>query len=430
MTNAFAFYCLLCLVLFLLSIASRALVEFTRHDLKKKCSNKNTGAYFDVIINSYESTQEGIEMLRALLLFATPAAALCFVSGGLTSPNALLWDSASMWAQCGGCFLLYVAAGYWLPIPIADLFATHIVYHGFCCFRFLSFLALPLSACSKFFKFFFYRLAGISNIAEQDEVDLEEEIRSIVTEGHKEGVIADNARVMIERIMQLDEVTASAVMTPRTEMECLSKDATWDEMLDFVNSTQLSRIPVYNGSRDDIIGVLFSKDLLAKWKNAAESGSVDWISMMHAPVFVPETKPVQMLLQEFLRNRSHFAIVLDEYGGVAGVVTLEDILEEIVGEITDETDEEPQKEIIPNPDGSFNVLGRTRIDELNSQLQWDIPDDGDYETIGGLILTLLGCIPKENASISLDKQKIRLTVLKASARKIESVKIERENGVE
>ncbi|MBQ6107023.1 MAG: HlyC/CorC family transporter, partial [Thermoguttaceae bacterium] len=313
-----------------------------------------------------------------------------------------------------------IACRYWIARPLGDMYATRIVYYGFHFFRVLACFAFPLSWIGRFLEVVIQRLAGVQKTEQNEEEDLEEDIRSIVAEGHRDGFIEDEVRVMFDRIMQLDDAQVSTIMTPRTEIQSLSRDANWQEMLDFVNETQLSRIPVFGEDRDDIIGILFSKDLLL---HLGPSGTpaLNWTEYLHPPVFVPETKQINILLQEFLKSQNHFAIVLDEYGGVSGLVTLEDILEQIVGEIADETDDVPPEEIHLAEDGSAEVLGRVHIDEINTRLGTELSTEGDFETIGGFILTQLGRVPAIGEEIEADG--VRLVVEEATARRVEKVRI-------
>jgi CBS domain containing-hemolysin-like protein len=281
----------------------------------------------------------------------------------------------------------------------------------------------------------FCRLAGHT----ENEDAFEEEIRTIVTEGHREGLLEEDAREMIEGVSELQDVTVSEIMTPRTDMKCIADSLSWEEMLQAVIATTHSRIPVYKETRDDIIGVIHARNLLRELALNTPDQRPHWTELMSEPLFVPETKPVDTLLQEFQnvrpsgnesddRARGHLAIVLDEYGGVAGIVTLEDILEEIVGEITDEHDTVVTTEEIEkvSPD-VFEVLGKVRIDELNSELGLDLPEEEDYDTVAGFIFSTLGHVPEMGESVDFehDGQKVRLTVIAVTRRRIEKVRVER-----
>jgi CBS domain containing-hemolysin-like protein len=167
----------------------------------------------------------------------------------------------------------------------------------------------------------------------------------------------------------------------------------WPEALQQVINSGHTRIPAYGKNRDDIVGILYIKDLLPELAKPLPERMEPWTKLLRQPVFVPETKPVNALLQDFQRGRHHMALVLDEYGGVSGVVTMEDVLEEIVGEIVDEYDDEELKPIRPLGEGVCESLGRVHIDEINEQLGLELPEDADFDTIGGFVFSELGHIP-------------------------------------
>ncbi|MDO4574608.1 MAG: hemolysin family protein [Planctomycetia bacterium] len=393
------FFAAACGGLFLLSVLCEALRAFVRHDLEKRCGKDGRDALFTQIIAQDENVGKSLELGRGMLLFGVP-----ILGGMLAAGNA---------GTLVGFFVLYMAAAYGLSRPLGKVLATSVVYWCWPICRLLSWFFSPLWLAYRLCEIVVLRLAGLpETVAEEDQ--LEEEIRSIVTEGHRDGFLENDARVMIERIMELDETSVSEIMTPRTEMYSLSKGASWEEMLTFVNDTQLSRIPIFEKNRDDIIGVLYAKDLL-------EVTDKNWLATLRSPVFVPETKQVPILLREFLQTHNHFAIVLDEYGGVTGIVTLEDILEEIVGEITDETDKTPQEEIVLEADGSAVVLGQTHIDEVNQRLEVEFPEEDDYETVGGMLLTVLGHVPVAGEEAEVNG--VRIVVLDATPRKVERVRV-------
>ena len=410
----------LCVVRLVLSIGCRALHEFARHDLERICNRKNQDEYFKLIIDSHSRVRFGFEMIRSLLHFSIPLVALYEVWPENVSKGAPLEFIQEIGLPILPYFLLYIACRYWIARPLGDMYATKIVYYGFHFFRVLACFAFPLSWIGRFLEVVIQRLAGVQKNEQDEGEDLEDDIRSIVAEGHRDGFIEDDVRVMFDRIMQLDDEHVSAIMTPRTEIQSLSRDANWQEMLDFVNETQLSRIPVFGEDRDDIVGILFSKDLLLHL-GPTGNPAPNWTDYLHPPVFVPETKQINILLREFLESQNHFAIVLDEYGGVSGLVTLEDILEQIVGEIADETDDAPPEEIHIAEDGSAEVLGRVHIDEINARLGTELSTEGDFETIGGFILTQLGRVPVTGEE--LDVNGVRLVVEEATARRIEKVRV-------
>jgi CBS domain containing-hemolysin-like protein len=233
--------------------------------------------------------------------------------------------------------------------------------------------------------------------------------------------LEEDAREMIEGVIELSGVDVAAIMTPRTDMSSMSFAFTWQEALQFVIAASHTRIPVYQKNRDDIVGIVYIKDLLPVLSKPEEPRP-PWTSLLRDPYFVPETKPVDVLLQEFQATRNHMAIVLDEYGGVAGVVTMEDVLEEIVGEIVDEYDKDLVDGIREIDERTAEALGRVHIDEINERLAVELPEDDDYDTIGGFVFSQLGHVPVPGEQLVW--QNVRLTVLEATRRRIERVRIE------
>ncbi|GIW71557.1 MAG: hemolysin [Planctomycetota bacterium] len=255
--------------------------------------------------------------------------------------------------------------------------------------------------------------------------ELLDELRSATLESEREGVLDHQEADMIESIIEYRNVQVREIMTPRTEMVIIEADATLEQAVELAVQCGHSRIPVYEGSRDHIVGVLYAKDALRHLVRAEGNGEpVRVRAFMRPPYFVPETKTIGSLLQEFRSRKVHIAIVLDEYGGTAGLVTIEDVLEEIVGEIEDEYDEAagarpPLRQLGPS---AAEVDARLRIEEVNEELGLELPADGEYETVGGLLMHLLGKVPA--AGESAECGGVRLTVLEADERHVTRVRIE------
>jgi CBS domain containing-hemolysin-like protein len=235
---------------------------------------------------------------------------------------------------------------------------------------------------------------------------------------------------MIQAIAEMGETSVRELMVPRTAMECLDVRSGLSEVLDKITTCMHSRIPVYEEDVDHVIGVLHVKDLFELWEGRevtagppdAVNGEFDLRPFLRPAQFVPETKKIRELFSEFQEEKIHLAIVVDEYGGTAGLVTLEDLLEEIVGEIQDEFDEEP----VPyeeRSDGAYVVDGTTHTDDLKEDLGIELPESEDYDTVSGFILSRLGEVPPVGEVI--EHPGVRLTVESADERRIERVKVER-----
>ena len=281
----------------------------------------------------------------------------------------------------------------------------------------------PLAMGARVFDGMVHRLAGRTEERPTEE-DFDEEIRTIVTEGEREGWLEEEAREMIEGVIELGDVDVAEVMTPRTDMIMMHVGLRWADALDFVVSAARTRVPVYDKNRDEIVGVLYAKDLLPELIKGQGTPTKSLRDMLRDPFYIPETKRINDLLRDFQESRNHIALVLDEYGGVSGLVTMEDVLEEIVGEIADEYDKEETVEDFKRIDDSTaEVLARLHIDELNDHLAIDLPDDGDFDTIGGFVFSQLGRIPKVNEQV-VWRDQVRITVLEVGRRRIERLRVE------
>lgn len=247
----------------------------------------------------------------------------------------------------------------------------------------------------------------------------EEEIQELIEAGEEEGVVGGEEREMIRAIFALDSTVVREIMVPRTDMACINVDASVRETLDAIIACGHSRIPVYEGTVDNIVGLLYAKDLLKCW--GMEEAQIALRDLLRTPYFIPETKNLEELLQEFKKKRVHLAIVIDEYGGTSGLVTIEDLLEQIVGDIQDEYDMEEEL-FTRNEDGSISADGRLPIEDLEAELDLVIERD-KFDTVGGLVFHLAGSIPAVGDIIEGDG--LRVTVLDADQRRLKRVLIKR-----
>ncbi|WP_053961007.1 hemolysin family protein [Sulfobacillus thermosulfidooxidans] len=251
--------------------------------------------------------------------------------------------------------------------------------------------------------------------AEGGRLLTEEEIRSMVEVGEEEGLLEADERQMIQGIFDLGETVAREVMVPRIDVNALPDTAPLREAWDAVIHWGHSRLPVFRKTIDDVVGVIYARDILAYLK---ERDPQTPIGELARPVlYIPETKKVDELLADFRRQRTQIAVVLDEYGGTAGIVTIEDLLEEIVGEIQDEYDQEDQP-IRQLDDGVIDVAGMVQLEEVNDILDVDLPHE-DFDTVGGLILHLLGRAPVEGEIVRWDN--LEFTVSKVVGRRVARV---------
>lgn len=246
-----------------------------------------------------------------------------------------------------------------------------------------------------------------------------EELRLLISEGEKVDSVDEDEEDMLHSVFSLSTTRVKEVMTPRVDMVCLDAQANISQVLSEFEEHPHSRIPIYDETIDNIIGIIFIKDLLRFWEKGLEETSI--IELIRFSYFVPTSKRVDRLLQEFQAKHVQMAIVVDEYGGTAGLVTLEDLLEEIVGEIQDEY-EAKEVFITPLEDDSYLIDARTSIEMLNEELKLDLPED-DFETISGLILELLERIPVPGEVIRY--KDLNMTITDADEKSILEIKIER-----
>ena len=362
--------------------------------------------------------------------------------GTLLAAVVFFWDDA--WALAAACtpllwlqglivallalaaILLVLVLGVRLPQRLADHGREKAAYALLPLTEAAAALAAPFAAVEKGLTDLLLRLFGADPNADT-EVVTEEEIRMMVDAGEEKGVIEESQKEMINNIFEFDDIAASDVMTHRTDIVAVDLKDTFDDVIRLATEEGYSRIPAYEDDIDDIKGVIYVKDLLKYVGSSLPEGGLSGV--MREAFFVPESKRCGELFAEMTEKRIQMAIVSDEYGGTAGLVTLEDLLEAIVGSIQDEYDEEEEDEIVENADATFSVDGTTDIDELAERLDAELPE-GDYDTVGGMILSLLGRIPEEDEHPAVEAAGFRFTVEAMSERRIERVRVERLDAAE
>jgi CBS domain containing-hemolysin-like protein len=265
-------------------------------------------------------------------------------------------------------------------------------------------------------------LSMISRLFNGPKRVTEEELHELVEASEVEGLINEDESGMIRAIFALGETVVREVMIPRTDMACVSTDASIDDLLGTINNCGHSRIPVFEGTVDNITGILYAKDLLKFW--GEDTPELDVRKIARPPFYVPETKNLEELLAEFKKRRVHIAIVIDEYGGTSGLITIEDLLEQIVGDIQDEYDIEEDL-LQPEPDGSAVVDAMLPIEEFEEYFNIVVERE-KFDTVGGLIFYLLGRIPRIGDTAFVDG--ILLTVLSAGERRIGKIRAERNSA--
>ncbi|MGN0571450.1 MAG: hemolysin family protein [Candidatus Fimenecus sp.] len=264
------------------------------------------------------------------------------------------------------------------------------------------------------------RLFGIDPNADEEEVT-EEEIRMMVDVGQEKGVIEDVQKEMINNIFEFDDIDVADIMTHRTDMACVEIEDSLQETIKLSIDEGYSRIPVYEEDPDNVVGVVYIKDLL-KYIGTSLPKSKGLKDVMRKAYFVPESKRCGALFSEMTEKHIQMAIVVDEYGGTAGLVTLEDIIEAIVGNIQDEYDNEDE-EISKINETTFTIDGITDLEEVEEQIGIKFPED-DYDTLGGFIISRLGFLPQDGEMNTVEYENVRFTVLNVEERRIGRVKVE------
>ena len=245
----------------------------------------------------------------------------------------------------------------------------------------------------------------------------QEDIETIIDSGQETGLIDEDGNEMIHRILEMKDVVVREVMVPRTDILALEVNASIDDMTKLVVKAGHSRVPVYDETIDKVVGIVYAKDLLKYWISKAKNGKIR--DIMRKPLFVPETKNIDELFKELKSKRIHIAIVVDEYGGTSGLVTIEDLIEEIVGDIQDEHDAE-EEEFAKVGEDSYIADARIDIDELSEKIDIEIPKE-DFDTLGGFLIHMSNHIPSIMDEITY--KNILFTVIEADERKVSKVGI-------
>jgi magnesium and cobalt transporter len=247
-----------------------------------------------------------------------------------------------------------------------------------------------------------------------------EELLAVLREASERGLVDTEALTMLEGVLEVSDLQVRDIMVPRAQMVCVRRDDLAATLMPIVVESGHSRFPVMDADRDDIVGILLAKDLLRLSISDARE-RFDIREYMRPAVFVPESKRLNVLLKDFRRNRNHMAIVVDEYGGVSGLVTIEDVIEQIVGEIDDEFDVEDDQNIRKDADRQYTVRGVTRIDEFNEYFGSKLSEEEGFDTVAGLLMKELGRLPRRGEAASIDGFEFRVS--RADRRRIDALRV-------
>ena len=251
------------------------------------------------------------------------------------------------------------------------------------------------------------------------EPDNREELLELLHAAYEKNLLDADALSMIEGVMQVSEMQVREIMIPRSQLDVVDINDSKEKILPYVIETAHSRFPAVDGERDNVVGILLAKDLL----RLCTGEEVNLREQLRPAVFIPESKRLNVLLREFRASRNHIAIVVDEYGGVAGLVTIEDVLEQIVGDIEDEFDyDEAEDNILQFDSRAFRVKAQTEIGDFNLAIGTNFTDD-EFDTVGGVVTHAFGRVPKRGESVEISG--LRFQVLRADSRRIHSLRVER-----
>lgn len=401
------------------AIGSRLLIDFSRRELDIYCRRHRLGERFAEIMAEHDRVVLSIASLR------TVSVAVALISGAIVvfrENPAPQWPAFASIVAASALGMLLILN--WIPAALVRLFSAPLLFRTWAIWKTLEPLGYPLTIGISLIDAFFRRAAGRPTITEEEEEEaFEDEIRAIVTSGMREGFMEEDAREMIEGVMDLGDDTAENIMTPRGEVDAIEVDTPWPQLLDYITHVKRTRVPVFRDTLDNVVGVLYAKDLLPELSKP-EADRRPLAKLLRSPWYVPGSIPVDELLKDFLENRKHLAIVVDEYRAVAGVVTIEDALEEIVGEIHDEADLEDEPAEFRPVDGlTTDVAARAQIEDVNSQLGLALPESDVYDTLGGYFIAHVGYIPEPGESIQ--EHGCQLTVMEADRRRIQTIRVKR-----
>jgi putative hemolysin len=365
-----------------------------------------------------------LQVMEFLVIFAYSAIAAAFVAPrlgqifALIGVNAVVSDVTAVLITVVSLSVFAMLFGLFVPRAFGARYATGVLIA----------LVVPIEAVSWLTRPIVVLLFTLTRILTrpfggtlQTASVSEDEIRALVETGEEQGVLHEQERDMIQGIFSLGEKQVHDVMIPRTDIRALDVDTPGDRVLDEVISVGHSRIPVYEGTPDQIIGILYVKDLFRRL--ARNEKDVSLRQYLRGAHFVPETKRVDELLREMQKNKLHMAIVVDEYGGTAGLVTIEDLVEEIVGEIRDEYEADPEL-VIPVSEHEALMDGRVPFDEVREAFELDLAPSEDYDTLAGFIVHELGRLPKAGEEVRCGS--VRFVVESIEARRIRRVRVIRE----
>jgi len=408
----------ICGALFFSANAS-ALGMFSRRKLQEAFKQKNKEYVFEEIVANSERLTHACKTYRLLFNILL---ILVLLRSFQNNPDYFSVNSSYLWTLAAGLLFL-VAGSLAIPYAWAKYGSESLISHTYFMIKLFAVPVKPFLMLFSVIDKVIKRLSGVHDLSEEaDREEKHDEFMEVVEQSMAHGVVDDEELEMIENVLVLNETTAGEIITPRTELAAVEANSSLQEVLDKIIGAGHSRLPVYEDRIDNITGLIYAKDLLSEIGRDPQKFQLkDYIRPAY---FIPETKSLRELLHEFQNKKQHLAVVIDEYGGVAGIVTIEDILEELVGEIEDEYEKKsPARIKVIEVGRVLEMDAKVYVEDLNSEFDVELPEDEDYDTIGGFVSSHLGYIPK-NGEI-FDYENLRFRVLSAEPRKINRLRVEK-----
>ncbi len=394
------------------SILRLSLSEYSRGEIENQLSGVAVRRRLAWLVDNEDEVMLSTAIWRRLFAVLMLFSAILSVHPASGNPTTML--PAVVSAGIVLTWLWVVEIG--LAWAIAEHASSAVVRSSLWIFPILFTLMIPLTAPLNWLSEVVRRLLGVEH-----RDDLEEDLRQVVEEGERDGNIGEIEREMIEAIVDFRTATVDEVMTPRIDVNGIKITYDLDRIKEFVLEEGHSRYPVYEEDLDHIKGILYVKDLVPYLGSSSDTFVLQ--EHLRDPAFVPESKKISDILTDFQRTKVHMAVVLDEYGGTAGLITIEDVVEEIVGEIRDEhdPDDEPDPQIRVIDNGTIEVDARFHIDDLNDEVGCELPEEDDYDTVGGWVFSGLGRIPNAGETFVLNC--IEVTVLSAEKTRLHKLQL-------
>ena len=414
------------LLIFLMALICFSLRDFSRSRLEELCKQRGKLSRFGDILQNHEAAL----FLSALTLLVLLLVGTWFVAGiswlkGFDFPIGGSVAATVGWivtatATLVTASLLLVA----MPWTISRVKGESVLYRIWPVLRLTRRVLSPVWHSARHLDRIIHRIVGVPEPDSDAAANLlTDELLTVVDESCREGVIQSNASTMIHRVVDLQTEDVAAIMTPRTDMVTIDADMPLAESLKQMLENSFSRVPVVRDGIDDIVGILYARDLLAyAIESNKDSDTRTVADIARETLYAPESQGIGDLLEAMRQKKVHMAVIVDEYSGVSGLVTLEDILEEIVGEISDEYDSEDSTLWKQHVDGTTEVDARFHMDDLNEEFGYGFPEDEEFDTIGGFVLACFGRIPAIGEEHCW--KNLKLTVLDADERHLIRVRIE------